>query len=125
MRRVDKPASAEAARENDVVLSRVSRLAEDVGRWNRFVTCEDTYAAVLVERICHHVEVLDGLVRSTAAEIFRDHLQFGSDQDQAVRQALAEVDRLRRSLRLRMGVDEDGHLPATNRPPMIRDEKAR
>jgi hypothetical protein len=112
----DEPAQREAGAVKEA-LSRLVALADDVGRWNRFVACEDTYTAVLVERICHNIEAVDAALRPTAADLFRHRLCGGLSDDEALRDALGEVDWRRDSLRRRMGLDEDGHLPVAKRPP--------
>jgi hypothetical protein len=107
----------------EALLSCVSALAVDVGRWTRYVTCNDTYAAVLVERICVRVDTLDGIVRPPAADLYRANLERGLDDDDAAREALAETDRGSDTPRRTLGLDEDGHLPAPKRPPTRLDHK--
>jgi hypothetical protein len=87
-------------------------LAEDVGRWNRLLgKYTDGYGAVLIERICRHIEQLRTELALTAAErVSLFHVE-GMDEDEAVVEALSEVDLERQRLWNKLGLDEDGHLP--------------
>ena len=94
----------------DALIACVEAMADDLGRLNRVATFEGEYACHLIERLCHRVEVLTTIVGPTAADACRAYVLFGLDEDEATREALAEVDRWRDSLRSRMRLDEDGRL---------------
>jgi hypothetical protein len=90
------------------LLGQVWALADDVGRWNRFVTCEDAYTAVLVKRICGHVETLRAMVAPTAAERYRALVAEGLGDEEALAEALAAVDGEAHELHFRLCLDRDG-----------------
>ncbi len=51
------------------LMARVSEIADDVGRLRRL-----GYASHILDRLANHVESLDGMVRPTAAELYREGL---------------------------------------------------
>lgn len=85
------------------VLLQVELVAEDLGRLRRYLPSELAYAAWMVERIGHHVETLDAMLRPTAAERFRANVAFGCEEQAAVDAALADVDADVRRLHRRLG----------------------
>jgi hypothetical protein len=109
------------AAERDAILRRLDRiselgsqlyrlelLADDVGRLRGHLASivddfESTYSAHLVERIACDVDTFDSWARPTAADRYRQLVAEGIDDDEAVEQALAEVDRESDSLRGRLG----------------------
>jgi hypothetical protein len=87
-------------------LDRVGILADDIGRLRRLVPA-DGYVGFLLDRLGGHVEALDAMLGTTAAERYRAHVLFGLDEDEAVREALAAADGDARGMRLRLGVNEE------------------
>ena len=92
-----------------LLVAQVEALADDLGRLTRVAYGGD-YAVFLLERLGRRVESLDAMVRPTAADLYRGHLLFGLDEDDAIREALAEADRLRDVLCRRMRLGEGGRL---------------
>jgi hypothetical protein len=90
----------------DVVLDRVTLLADDVGRLRRRLPPDTLYTGWLVERLGDHVDVLDAMLRPTAGELVAAGVP--------VKEALHQVDQDRARLRQRLGLDaivEAGPLP--------------
>ncbi len=78
---------------------RLRALAEDVGRLRR-LTDADTYGAFILERAAGHLETIDNILSPTAGQLVHDLKAFGVDEDEAVAEALAEVDARARALHL-------------------------
>jgi len=90
----------------DYVRAQLALLAEDVGRLRAHLPEPiESYAGFLTERVAARLELIDSLVSATAADIVRQLVAEGLDDDAAVSVALDAVDSrtaaLRSTLRLR------------------------
>jgi hypothetical protein len=84
----------------------LERLADDVGRFRRFVHAEDEYTGVLLDRIARDTELAYWAVTPTAGERYRELRLSGLGEDEAVRTALSEADGLSSQLRTRLAQTE-------------------
>src|SRR5262245_45827923 len=83
------------------LLAMVEAIAEDVGRLRRrFASNESAWTGVyLVERLAGNVESLDVMISTPAAELYRDFLAYCGDEELALEESLAVVDRRAAELR--------------------------
>jgi hypothetical protein len=93
---------------DELIVRLVEDIADNLGRWNRQVVCEDRYVRDLLERFASRLEILWLIVVPTAAERCAAYRQFGLDEDDAAALGLGDAEQAIRRLRNRMRLDPDG-----------------
>jgi hypothetical protein len=91
-----------------VILARVERLAEEVGRLRRTLRATaggpETYSSFLADRVAEQVETLHAMVSRSAGDIY-DELALTAPGQEAVHAALAASDSASERVRDLLGQD--------------------
>jgi hypothetical protein len=102
--------------EARLLRGRIDDLARDVGRLRRRLDAEG-YDGFLVRSIADHVETLDVITQPTAHDLYIARLAFGVDEEEAVADAVADIDARRRQLQSLLAANvpaNEAQQPATH-----------
>lgn len=90
----------------NAVRDRLDEIARDLGRLRRRFESNDWTGVYLVERLAGTVETLDCMVSPSAGELYRSFMVECGDDQVALEEALAVVDRHAAELRRLLGEAE-------------------